>query len=155
MAFTRTRRVLFVLICCSPSIATAQSSDSSRVRALLGCWATKVGTFKSMSKYGVDSGQTNLPPRVRFDSTPGRSITNQPLGWRLEAIPGLSGTSYRDGYYVMGEHNYIGLTWSNGFSGMGMSVKQTGDTLRGEARVWTDYGGNERAPVTLHRISCP
>ena len=155
MVFARTRRALFILICCVSTIAVAQHNDADRAQALVGCWATTVGTFKAMSKYGVDSGQTNVPPRVRFDSAPGRSIANQPLGRLLRAIPGFSGTQYRDGYWVIGEHDDIGLTWSTGFTGLGMSVRQTGDTLRGYAKVWTDYGGDQRAPVTLHRIRCP
>lgn len=154
MALKTSCRILLVLLCCHTTLALAQQRDSSRVRSLLGCWATNVGTFIAISKYGVDSGQTNVPPRVRFDSVPGRSITNRPLGRLLQAIPGLSGTRYRDGYWVIGEHGDIGLDWSNGFTGLGMSLRQTGDTLRGYAKVWTDYGGDQRAPITLHRIAC-
>ena len=84
-----------------PSPVAAQRVEMARVRKLAGCWATTVGKFSSVRATPItDIDLTNVPPRVRLDTIPGRGWHDEPRGWRLRAIPGAGGSRYRDGYFA-------------------------------------------------------
>ena len=156
MATTARLAALLGVICCTrSSILPAQSAEAARARALYGCWKTDVGAFKAITKVGIDSGLTNVPPMVRLDTLPGRSFTNQLHGRLLTAMPGASGSRYREGYYELSGTNVVAMNWTNGFVGLGISLKQTSDSMRGTAQAWTDYLGAMEAPITLRRTACP
>jgi hypothetical protein len=155
MVFARTHRVLFMLICCAPTIAIAQQNDTDRALALLGCWATNVGVFKATQALGPDSALKNVPPIVRLDSLPGFSPINRKTGRLITAIPGRSRTSWREGYYTLGAGDVVAMTWTTGFVSLSFTLRQSGDAMSGEAKVRTDTQAEERAPITLRRIPCP
>ncbi len=144
-----------MLICCSPTIAFGQQSDHDREQALLGCWATSVGVFKTVDPVGVDSGLKTVPSMVRLDSLPGHAKVNRTVGHLLQAIPIKGGTTWQDGYYTLGAGDVVGMLWTTGFVYLSLTVHQAGDTMTGEAEVGTDTHREERAPITLRRVSCP
>lgn len=149
----RWRTLLFLLA--MPVWASAQRDSAARVRALAGCWTTEVETFRTVAATPVDSILTNVPPMLRLDTLPGRSIYNEPFRWLLRAIPKASGSSYRDGYYAPFSVDSVALDWTNGFAGLSIRARESGGTMGGVATAWTDSFGEMRAPVTLRRVACP
>ena len=147
-------RTLVLALVCYSSIASAQRVDATRARALRGCWATTVGTFRAATAIGIDSGLTNVPPQLRLDTIPGRGWDGAPRGRLLRAIPGRSGSRYRDGYFRTTASDSVVLEWTNGFVGLSIRARVRADSMRGVATAWTDYMGEQAAPVTLHRIGC-
>lgn len=137
---------------CSQGDVDAEVVDSTRVSTLAGCWAVEVGTFKGNR---VDSGMTVLPTRVRLDTVPGVGIWGQPDFWLVRGLPSPNGARYRDGRFMPLGSDGIMISWSNGFAGMTITARATAERMHGRVQAWTDYGGEQKAPITLTRTTCP
>lgn len=142
---------LFALMTALPPLA-AQSVDAVRAQALAGCWAVQVGTFKGST---VDSGMTVLPTVVKLDTLPGADIWGKPFGRLLLGLPDTTGRYYRRGFFELKGANRIRLIWASGFTSMSIDATTTAERMRGTAQAWTDYGGEQVAPITLTRTTCP
>lgn len=141
----------FALVTALPPLA-AQSVDAVRAKALAGCWAVHVGTFKGSR---VDSGMTVLPTIVKLDTLPGADIWGEPYGRLLLGLPDTKGRYYRRGFYELKGADRIRLIWASGFTSMSIEATTTAQRMRGTAQAWTDYGGQQTAPITLTRTTCP
>jgi hypothetical protein len=66
-------------------------------------------------------------------------------------------SSSRRPTWTTGKHqDELVLSWSNGFSGFGASVRPKGDTLRGNAETGWDFGrASQKASVRMWPIACP
>ena len=151
---SQTSKLLWLLLLLSAP-ASAQRTDSTRVRILAGCWTTAVGKFTPATALrGWDSTLTNVPPGIRLDTLPGRGWDGEPRGWLLRTLPGDGGTRFRDGYFAPVGLDSVELDWTNGVVGLSIEGRETGDTISGIARAWTDYMAEERASITFRRTTC-
>jgi hypothetical protein len=140
--------------CAVSSAARAQQDEHAKVRAVVGCWTTEPGRFSVVGKTGVDSGQTTLPSRIRFDTMPGKGWRGEPLGRLVRASAEGSTTRYRDGYYLFSGADSLRVEWTNGFVGMTLQLRLDKFVMRGRALAWTDYMGYEQASIVLRRGEC-
>lgn len=120
-------------------------------RDLLGCWEVSVGRFEGTS---IDSGMTTMPEVVRLDSVPGINWLRDPIDRRVEAVPLDAVTEHKAGSYKLVGGDSLILSWSTGFTGLDIRVSTRSTPMRGEAQLWTDYSGFQRAPVELGRVGC-
>lgn len=134
------------------SAVAAQSVDSQRVAALAGCWAVKVGEFQGSK---VDSGMTTIPTMVQLDTLPGKDFWGDRSGWLVRGHPGANGSRYREGNFAPVGRDSVRLSWSTGFVGLTIEVLATAQQMDGVATVWTDYNGQQQAPIMLLRSTCP
>lgn len=134
------------------SSLAAQSVDSQRVAALAGCWAVKVGTFQGSR---VDSGMTTLPTMVRLDTLPGKDFMGDRSGWLVLGHPRANGSMYREGSFAPVGRDSVRLSWSTGFVGLTIEARATAQQMDGVAIAWTDYSGQQQAPIMLLRSTCP
>jgi len=141
-----------LLCACGKADAEAEAVDSTRVTALAGCWGVEVGTFKGSR---VDPGMTVLPTRVKLDTVPGVGISGEPDFWLARGLPSPNGAQYRDGRFMPLGSDRVLISWSNGFAGVTINARATTEQMRGTAQAWTDYGGEQVAPITLTRATCP
>lgn len=129
-----------------------QAADSSRVRGLQGCWAITIGEFTGTA---VDSGMTNLPAVVRLDTVPGSDVFGRPEGWRVQSLPLATPHLWGVGVFKPVGADSVVVSWTSGFVGIRLGLVPRDEGLFGEALAWTDYGGQQQAPVALHRTACP
>lgn len=130
-----------------------QVPDSSRVRELRGCWAITTGEFTGTA---VDSGMTSLPSVVRLDTVPGSDFLGRPDGWRVQSLPLATPHQWRVGVFKPVGDDSVVVSWtSGGFVGVRLALVTEDEGMRGEAIAWTDYGGQQQAPVAMRRTACP
>jgi hypothetical protein len=144
--------VAFILF---PTQTRAQQDQNTKANALRGCWKLEVGAFQVSESTHVDRGQTTLPQFIQLDTVAGRSFFGKPLGRLVRALPWTADTDYRDGYYTFPHPDSVHIDWTNGFVGVTLAFPFDTLVMRGRAEAWTDYGGDERAPVTVRRSPCP
>ena len=137
------------------SESAAQQNDQVNARRVAGCWRMEAGPFSTVGARASDPGQTMLPSVIRLEMVPGKSWTGEPLGRRVYALADPSGSRYREGYYRFGGRDSLHVEWTNGVVGMTLTLRVDTLVMRGRASAWTDYGGEERAPILLRRVSCP
>ena len=128
------------------------------------------------------SGQANMPMplclKLRssvWDTTPGGWVGEKfhsiPTSIRLDTLVRQSGfgggafvlsptmkTGGRDvAFWSRVAENRFALTWTNGFTGVGMWLEARGDSLVGTAEARSDLlgGGFPKATVVAVPISCP
>jgi hypothetical protein len=147
--------LVLVALVLFPTQTRAQQDQNTKANALRGCWKLEVGTFQLSQSTHVDSGQTTLPQFIQLDTVAGRSFFGRSLGRLVRALPGKADTYYRDGYYTFPHPDSVHIDWTNGFVGMELAFPFDTVVMRGRAEAWTDYGGDERAPVTIRRSLCP
>jgi hypothetical protein len=145
-----------VCACCTAvSASAAQQDERTKVQMVVGCWTVEPGRFSVIGKTPVDSGGTKLPALVRFDTVPGARWSGEPLGRLVHALPDDSGTRYRNGYYLFSATDSLDVEWTNGVVGMTLLLRVDSLVMHGRASAWTDYMGNEQAPIVLRRAACP
>lgn len=135
-------------------IASAQSDPLPRARQVQGCWRLSATTFVAGPSGKVDAGQTILPPLIALDTVPGKSWSNEPLGFRVRSFPGKSGSRYTDGYVTFPAPTKLVISWTNGVVGMNLDLQADSNRMTGNASAWTDYSTSEHATVTLLRAPC-
>jgi hypothetical protein len=143
-----------LFVWCAVSSAAAQQDERAKARGLIGCWTIEAGRFSIVERIGVDSGQTTLPSRIRFDTMPGKAWSGEPLGRLVRAFAEGSTTRYRDGYYLFAGADSLRVEWANGFVGMTLQLRLDKSVMRGRALAWTDYMGSEQASIVLRRAAC-
>ena len=148
---------LATVFACAIALRTAgaQKSPLRSALQLVGCWQLEPGAFSVIAHLPADSGQTVLPTLVRFDTLPGRSWDNRPIGRRVRTLTDTTVTQYREGYYRLVAPDSVLVDWTNSVVGMSLELRVDGVAMRGRATAWTDYGGGQRARITLRPVSCP
>lgn len=139
----------------SAPICGAQRPASSTAQRGIGCWKLEPGRFKVVGRTHVDPGQTTLPALIQLDTVPGKNWTGEPIGCLVRTLSPEKG--YQDGYYVLAGADRLQIDWTSksGFVGMTLMLRVGKDVMRGRASAWTDYAGEERAPIVLRRVACP
>ena len=136
-------------------IANASRDGDAQAQTIVGCWKVDPGKFSVTGRTGADAGQTILPSVVQFDTVPGKSLYGEPFGRLVRGLGADNGTQYRDGYYVLSGPDSLRVDWTTGFTGMTLMLRLGNAVMHGRASAWTDYMGEERAPVVLRRAVCP
>ena len=69
----------------------------------------------------------------------------------------IEGAIWSRGRHTRGKGFQADLDKYNHATMMGYRVLRfsTEDVMRGRASAWTDYAGEERAPIVLRRVACP
>jgi len=135
--------------------AGAQRSSTRPIPPPTGCWQLEPGPFSVIQRLPADPGQTVLPVVVSFDTVPGRSWDNRPFGRRIRTVTDSTTTRYHEGYYRIVAPDSVLVDWTNGFVGMSLELRFASVAMRGRATAWTDYGGGQRATISLRRVTCP
>jgi hypothetical protein len=135
--------------------AGAQQSPARPVTPPTGCWQLKPGPFSIIRRFPAEPGQTVLPLVISFDTTPGRSWDNRPIGRRVRTLSDTIATQYHEGYYRIVAPDSVLVDWSDSVVGMTLELRLDSIAMRGRATAWTDYGGGQRATITLRRVTCP
>jgi len=133
----------------------AQTGQSSKAHTLRGCWRLEAGTFRLTDSIRVDSGQTTLPRFIQFDTVPGRSFNDRPMGQLVRGVPPSAPSLYGDGYFTFPHPDTVRVEWTSGITGMTLTFPFNAVVMRGCADAWTDYEGAEWAPITIRRSVCP
>jgi hypothetical protein len=136
-------------------LANASQDGQAQAQTVVGCWKVEPGKFSVVGKNGADRGQTILPLVVQFDTLPGKSLSGEPFGRLVRGLGADNGTRYRDGYYALSGTDSLRVDWTTGFIGMTLVLRLDNAVMHGRASAWTDYMGNEQAPVVLRRAVCP
>ncbi len=76
------------------------------------------------------------------------------MGFRVHAL-GSRVAQYGDGSYAFAGRDSLSVAWSNGYTGLSLSLHVDSVAMRGFAEVWTDNGGGERASIVLRPTACP
>ncbi len=147
-----TTALALTIVAALPSELSGQTANSQRVAALTGCWALTVGEFQGTK---IDSGMTTLPAMVQLDTLPGKNFFGERSAWLVRGHPSTNGSTYREGQFAPVGRDSVWLSWSSGFVGLTIGVLATAQQMEGFASAWTDYGGEQRAPITLRRSTCP
>ena len=147
--------LVLVALVLFPTLTRAQQDQNTKANALRGCWKLEVGTFQVSESTHVDRGQTTLPRFIQFDTVGGRSFFDRPMGRLVRGLPGKTNAYYRDGYFTFPHPDTVRIDWTSGFTGMTLTFPFDTVVMHGRAEAWTDYGGDERAPITVRRSPCP
>ena len=153
------RSFLVVALSCGSALAARRAGaqrEATRVGGLVaGCWRLEPGSFVTLHGVPADPGQAVLPSVLSFDTVPGMSWNNRRVGQRVRSLRDTTVTRYRTGYYRFVPPESVLVDWTNGFVGLSLELQVDSLTMSGRATVWTDYGGSQRADVTLRRTVCP
>jgi hypothetical protein len=140
-----------ILLATAPSRVSGQAVDSQRVVALAGCWAVTTGDFTGPP---VDSGMTTLPSIIELDTMPGKDIFGRRSEWLALGHPSTGASRYRSGTFAPMGSDSVRISWSISVVGLEINARVKADMMDGVAIAWTDYGGEQRAPITLRRAGC-
>ena len=143
-------------ICCLAlaSSAAAQKVDGAAVaNRLAGCWAVSLGPYLPAMAIGADTVFTQPPQRIEIDSIHGTGPV--PGGrWALHPAQNTRGSVHRLATLTILSADSNILSWSTGFSGLGIRAAVGQDTLRGVAHTDWDFGRpSQRADALLVRES--
>jgi hypothetical protein len=123
------------------------------------CVALQVGQWSGPFPSGAPTLH-QPPPMIRFDIATIDSARTA-AGYRrlrpnLAAFGALGRQRWEPAWRTVGPHD-IEAVWSNGFAGVRLRLRMSGDSLRGVAQAFHDVGGviQPTAPVTGARIQCP
>ena len=140
--------LILVLVLVPSSETKGQTQPSPPTKSFEGCYELTLGRWWPWS-FGGDNELVTPPPRIRLLSERGAKGFEQD-GFLIRAIPPRKGTaSGREGpsYWNVKSANEIDLIWNDGFTGVTLSLKRSGDELRGWAHPHFDH------PILVPRIA--
>jgi hypothetical protein len=130
------------------SVAHAQNVSPESV---VGCYDLRLGPWKPHPP--EDSLPYAPPPRVQLVTAPAVA-TFGPGYLTLSPAPNSLPSVHEFAGWRPGGGDSLDLYWSTGFQGLEMTVRVVGDTLRGSARTFTDFGKTYTTKVIAARVSC-
>lgn len=153
--------IVLVLIASSPQATKPSSSPESKATVLLdsfaGCYEVKTGRWWPWG-FGTDATFVTPPKQLRLLADRGTHgfehgellIRDIPA---LEPPPGSRASSF----WRIESQSRIRLIWTNGFSGVALSLEKHGNELSGWAHPHFDFPTlvPRTAHVTAHRMTCP
>lgn len=162
-----TRRSLPVLLAAFfASTSFAQKKPSQEKPAVqaaaqpaqfVGCYELRVGRWLPFGFSGGDDESVTLPHRIQLLAMRGSEGFEQG-NLLVRAMPARKGekpTHDTPSYWAITSADSIELTWFNGFNGVTVSLKRSGDEFRGWAHAHFDSLTFPRAErVAARRIPC-
>ncbi|HKV25942.1 MAG TPA: hypothetical protein VJN93_15220 [Candidatus Acidoferrum sp.] len=160
------RTLLFFLAAFSASTGLAQKKPPQKKPAaqsialpaqFVGCYELQVGRWLPFGFFGGDEESVTLPHRIQLLAMRGSEGFEQG-NLLVRAMPARKGEKpARDSpsYWAITSADSIELTWFNGFNGVAVSLKKSGDEFRGWAHAHFDFPTFPRAQrVMARRIPC-
>ena len=138
------------------SVAAAQDSTQAVAR-IAGCYAVELGPWSGSFPSGSPASH-QPPPTIRLDTAQFVERYASRVQHRQLAPPITVAGRQR---VSLGRWRVAGdtlvMSWSDGFSGVSLSLGLRPDSLRGGARAFYDVIGpvQPTAPVLLRRVVCP
>ena len=144
--------VVVVLACTGGSLAKDLRPEVARA---LGCYEIVLGKWDPELPLGAD--QAFLEPAKVIELTsklylkPG--VADDWLAVRF--VSGTNPNIYDSAYWEALKDNYVAVTFTNGFSGVGIVVTFDKAEMRGTAGTFWDFPReHQSAPATLKRVKC-
>jgi hypothetical protein len=144
------------LVCCLIALSQAaicSAAEPGSPDALVGCYAVVVGAWQPPVELGRSAISLVPPAHIKLTRVRGTR------GWanrHFIVVPILGATSQHQGIYwdVTPEHE-VRVVFTNGFSGLTMSLRSTSAGLSGSATSFWDSGRpSQSASVTAKRVAC-
>ncbi len=151
-SLSRTVIVLALVACTSPETGTASSSPNPD--AWPRCYSLRLGEWTAPA--GQKVTVTHAPPGlVQLDTVPVRGTSDRVARSLTPAIPVLNaeGRGITPSWARLASDS-LELMWSSGYEGVVVTLAETGDSVSGTARTFTDYGAQAFAPTTGRRAVC-
>jgi hypothetical protein len=134
----------------APAVATP-----SQASHLAGCYSLSLGPWlPHLPEYDSENMSVTLPPRVRFELQ--RGTDGWAKGRRLvRPGPGAPAGSIEDAWWWVAPNGALVARWTDGFSGLKLTLKQTDNGLHGAVEsVWDYHRPTQIREVTALKISC-
>jgi hypothetical protein len=131
-------------------------ASSPEVERSLGCYELTIGKWAPELPLGEDQGY--LEPATVIELTAALYLNPGVLdSWRsVRLVEGSKPEYYTSAYWEALKDDYVGVTFTNGFSGIGISVKFDKNEMHGRAGTFWDFPReHQSAPATLKRVPCP
>lgn len=146
-----TRLIPFLLaLACLPTDALL-GQDRADPREFLGCYALFVGSWTPDIPLGADTIYLTPPTLVRLTD---RLAPGGRGGWEVRALMRPNDRLRFASWARVDEE--MRLSWSNGFSGLRVSLTRRGATWVGDAESFWDFDREaQRAPVEALSVPCP
>ena len=145
----RTRNGLIAAVLAAGLIAP------SRQQPVAGkCYEMTRGPWRPAMDVGEDSVFSAVPRRVRFTTARSSRWWRDSAAFAVEPLSGR--TVHGPGAWRWRrEGRELSVLWSTGYSGVTAELSIDGDTLRGTARTFWDFGRDpQEALLTAAPISC-
>ena len=135
-----------LVVACSSAPSTA-STPTPEMQALLGCWL--------LTAPKVEGLYTQIGGVVELTNVTSRRSARIPPGLGIRFLRQERTKQFLTADWVSTGEGRGTITWGTGYEGYILNVAVAGDSLRGEARGWTD-GGFSSDPVEVagHRTEC-
>jgi hypothetical protein len=144
--------VLLALVACTsqpPEDASQNATSDTWPR----CYALRTGEWSPPPGQQLDVTHVP-PPAIRLDTSRVEGAIER-VGRRLTpGIPELSLSGSIIPSWARVAPDSLELLWSSGYEGVFVMLREQGDSVRGSARAFTDYGSQAFAPVTGRRVPC-
>jgi hypothetical protein len=151
---------LVLLVICMPS---CQRTTALAPKSLEGCYDLNMSDWRPQLNLREDNKYITPPTRVQLLLERG-SQGDERRGYLLRAAPGeqtdfwaAAGEQFRShrfSYWLV-DGGYVVLVFTNGFSGVGIKMRPTGTTLKGNANTFWDFDRPEQtAEVTARKTGC-
>ncbi len=148
MQLLRLCLILVILTLLLQSEANAQTQPTPLTKSFEGCYELTLGRWWPWS-FGGDNEFVTAPSRIRLFSERGTKGFEEG-GFLIRTIPPRKGAASGRGgpsYWNVKSPNEIELIWNDGFTGVRLSLKKSGNELRGWAHPHFD------APRLIPRIA--
>lgn len=119
-----------------------------------GCFSVAVTDYLPARNLGKDEIFVRLPTRISLSEEPFDGVADR---WRLSPGPETPSEimNMMRGWWEHAEGGGVKIVWTNGFSGVDLTLASASGTWRGQAKTFWDFGRPEQnAEVELHRTVC-
>jgi|SRR5229473_1742927 len=138
-------RIFFALLLALPA---ATASSSTRIA---GCYELELGPWQPPVINDGSDPTDFLPPRVvQLTRRRGKTGTFEANGFTVLAAGGALKSVHIASWWKLEKDGSVGMTWTTGFGGLSMLLRQTAAGFEGEARTFTDY---HRPVQTTHVLA--
>jgi hypothetical protein len=119
-----------------------------------GCYELRLAAWTPAMRLGADTVFVRPPLRVELDTVRGSESIGR-NGYVVRPAPATPPSIHRFSYWVPEDSGRIRLVWTTGFSGLSMRLQAEGDTSRGVAETFWDFGRpRQTANVVATRVAC-
>jgi hypothetical protein len=135
------------------TISSDAAGSSSEIARVLGCYDLILGSWVPRLALGGDETYLTPPAIIELTSERGPDWPNQ--GLLVRPAAGARSSVHRYAYWNLRSADQVEVVFTNGFSGVHMSMKFDLVEMRGEAESFWDFPRPvQQAPALLRRRAC-
>jgi hypothetical protein len=138
-----------LMLVSADAIATRSAAE-----AFAGCYQLSFGPWRPALDLGADAKYIELPTSIRLLAVRGRKGWESG-GFLLRSIPGKDPGRGGPSFWVPRGANQLELRWTDGFTGVNVSLSREGSVFRGLARTHWDFArATQERTVLAKRVPC-